>query len=110
MKQPCIKSVASNVAPAASSQIRRSLPGGLRHVYLAPEAELGNPDSFRTQIEFIIGKIPPDAEEIRLLTDENCRIERACETLDNFVRANYTIVEEQDFYKEKVRLLRSKEK
>lgn len=74
------------------------------------EAELGNPNSFRKQIEFVIGKIPPDATEIWLLTDENCEIKQSCEPLENFVAANYTIIEERKFYYEKVRLLRKKQK
>jgi uncharacterized membrane protein len=72
------------------------------------EGKIGTPDSFRSQIEFVIGKIPPESEEVWLLTDENCQIEQSCEPLENFVKANYTVIEEKDFYKEKVRLLRKK--
>lgn len=72
------------------------------------EAEPGNVNTFRTQIEFVISKIPPEAGEIWLLTDENCGVGQSCEPLENFVAANYTIVLEKDFYKEKVRLLRRK--
>jgi uncharacterized membrane protein len=74
------------------------------------EAESGSPNNFRSQIEYVIGRIPPEAEEIWLLTDENCGIGRACEPLEKFVAANYTITEEKDFYKEKVRLLRKKQR
>jgi len=79
-----------------------------RYFSFFTEAELGNPNSFRQQIEFVIGKIPPEAAEIWLLTDENCEIKQSCEPLENFVEANYTIIEERKFYKEKVRLLRKK--
>ena len=72
------------------------------------EAAPGNVNSYRTQIEFIISKIPPDAAEVWLLTDEHCAVGQACAPLENFVAANYTIVLEKDFYKEKVRLLRRK--
>lgn len=72
------------------------------------EAEPGNVNSYRTQIEFVTAKIPPDAVEIWLLTDEHCALGQSCEPLENFVAANYTIVLEKDFYKEKVRLLRRK--
>ena len=87
----------------------RILPGE-RYFDFHTEAELGNQNSFRRQIEFIISRIPPEAEEIWLLTDENCQIKQACEPLDNFVAQNYTIIEEKGFYKEKVRLLRRKQK
>lgn len=72
------------------------------------EGEMGTPDGFRGQIEFIIKRIPPEAEEVWLLTNENCDTGRSCEPLENFVQANYTIVEEKKFYLEKVRLLRKK--
>jgi len=72
------------------------------------EGKIGTPDSFRSQIEFVISKIPHGSQEIWLLTDENCGIKDSCEPLENFVQANYTIIEEKDFYKEKVRLLRKK--
>ena len=81
-----------------------------KHFSFFTEAEPGNPNSFRKQIEFILSRIPPEAEEIWLLTNEKCEIKRACEPLENFVAANYTIIEEKDFYKEKVRLLRVKQK
>lgn len=72
------------------------------------EGEAGSANSYRRQIEFVISKIPPEAAEIWLLTDENCVVKQTCEPLENFVQANYTIIEEKDFYKEKVRLLRKK--
>lgn len=72
------------------------------------EAEAGSPDNYRKQIEFVISEVPPEAEEIWLLTSEKCDIKQACEPLEKFVEANYTIIEEKNFYKEKVRLLRKK--
>ena len=72
------------------------------------EGETGKPNSFRHQIEFLISKIPPDSEEIWLLTNDKCDVKQSCEPLEKFVEANYTIIEEKDFYKEKVRLLRKK--
>ena len=74
------------------------------------EAETGSADSWRHQTEFIISEIPADAEEIWLLTNEKCAVKDACAPLENFVAANYTIIEEKDFYKEKARLLRRKQK
>lgn len=74
------------------------------------EAPPGTAGSYRSQIEFIISKIPADAEEIWLLTNEKCAVGEACQPLENFVAANYTIVQEKEFYKEKTRLLRRKAK
>jgi hypothetical protein len=74
------------------------------------EAETGTPESFRRQIEFVTGRIPPEAPEVWLLTNEKCEVKQSCAPLENFVAAHYTIVEERNFYKEKVRLLRKKQK
>lgn len=74
------------------------------------EDEFGSPQTFTRQIEFIIAKIPPEAEEIWLATDESCQTTKACQPLENFIEANYTIIQEKDFYLEKVRLLRKKRK
>jgi 4-amino-4-deoxy-L-arabinose transferase-like glycosyltransferase len=74
------------------------------------EDKPGSAGSYRSQIEFVISKIPPGAEEIWLLTNEKCAAREPCLPLENFVAANYTIVEEKYFYKERARLLRRKEK
>jgi hypothetical protein len=75
---------------------------------LEAAAETGGLASARRQTAFIIPEIPADAEEIRFLTNVTCALEDACRPLENFVPPNYTIIEEKDFYKEKVRLLRRK--
>jgi hypothetical protein len=72
------------------------------------EDKPGSAGSYRSQIEFVISKIPPGAAEIWLLTNEKCAAGESCLPLENFVAANYTIVEEKYFYKERVRLLRRK--
>ena len=74
------------------------------------EAEAGSAESWRGQTGFIISEIPPDAPEIWLLTNEKCAVKDACRPLENFVAANYTVISEKDFYKEKVRLLRKRQK
>jgi hypothetical protein len=74
------------------------------------EAAAGSPQSWEKQTAFIISEIPPDAEEIWLLTNEKCAVKEACRPLENFLAANYTVISEQDFYKEKIRLLRKKQK
>lgn len=72
------------------------------------EGKEGSPDNYRRQLEFVISEIPPEAEEIWLLTSDLCAVKQTCEPLENFVWANYTVIEEKDFYKEKVQLLRKK--
>jgi uncharacterized membrane protein len=67
--------------------------------------------AFQNQINYIISRIPPGTEEIWLATEEVCQAENtqvACRPLENFLQANYTIVETKDFYQERLRLLRKK--
>lgn len=87
--------------------VNRILPDE-RFFAFSLEDKPGSAGSFRSQIEFVISKIPPGAEEIWLLTNEKCAAGEACLPLENFVAANYTIVEEKYFYKERARLLRRK--
>lgn len=68
----------------------------------------GSGNIWKRETEFIIFEIPSDSKEIWLLTNSSCKIGQACQPLENFVEANYTVIEEKDFYEEKVRLLRKK--
>jgi 4-amino-4-deoxy-L-arabinose transferase-like glycosyltransferase len=72
------------------------------------EAEFGEPDVYQKQIDYVISVIPPDAEEIWLVTEEGCQTTKGCLPLEKFVKENYNIVETREFYKERVRLLRKK--
>ena len=66
---------------------------------------------YQRQTEFIISEIPSDAPEIWLLTEETCQKPEtrvACQPLENFIEANYTVLDTKDFYLERVRLLRKK--
>ncbi len=75
------------------------------------ESNPGSEAAFRKQISFIISKIPVDAEEIWLATDETCqnpKTQAACADLENFISSNYTILLQKDFYLERLRLLRRK--
>jgi uncharacterized membrane protein len=74
------------------------------------EGEFGTAESLKSETDFAISKIPFEADEIWLATGERCLTTKACEPLENFVQANYTIIEEKDFYKEKIRLLRKKQR
>ncbi len=72
------------------------------------EGEFGSQNSMKNQIKFVISEIPPDADEIWLMTTEICQIGDDCLPLENFVKENYTVIETKDFYKERVRLLKRK--
>jgi hypothetical protein len=74
------------------------------------EAAPESADAWRAQTDFIISEIPAGADEVWLLTNEKCAAGDACRPLENFVAANYTVIVEKEFYKEKVRLLRRKQK
>lgn len=77
----------------------------------AQEDALDSENAFRRQTEYIISLIPPDATEIWMATEEICHPEKtkaACRPLENFIEANYTVVEAKDFFKEKVYLLKKK--
>lgn len=76
------------------------------------DASLSSAAAFREQIKFVISEIPPEAEEIWLATEEICQnreTSAACQPLENFVQENYTVVITQDFYRERLRLLKKKE-
>ena len=49
-----------------------------------------------------------DADEIWLATAEVCSVTDACAPLENHAFANYTVVLEENFYKETLRLLKRK--
>lgn len=72
------------------------------------EAAFGTAESLKAQTEFIISEIPAGAAEIWLVENEKCRVTEACVPLEKFVQANYTVTQEQDFYLERVRLLKRK--
>ncbi|HMU33081.1 MAG TPA: glycosyltransferase family 39 protein [Pyrinomonadaceae bacterium] len=84
-------------------------------VHIAPEegffrfarnAPAGSPTSLVTETDFFISQIGSGSKEIWLVTGSVCTETLACTPLESYVKANYTIVAEQDFYLEKVRLLR----
>lgn len=74
------------------------------------DAPAGSANSLLTETNFAISQFPTETEEVWLVTGSVCSETLACTPLENFVKANYTIVAEQDFYLEKVRLLRKIEK
>jgi uncharacterized membrane protein len=81
------------------------LPDG-KYFAWEPEAPHGTEASLKRQTDFVISEIPPDSQEIWLVVNEKCLTTEACVPLENFVKANYTIIQEKEFYLEKVFLLR----
>ena len=74
------------------------------------EADFSNENALKKQTDFIISQIPANAAEIWLATEELCQDEEtaACRPLENFVETNYTVLKTQDFYGERLRLLKKK--
>ena len=74
----------------------------------APEAAFGSADSLVRETEFVISEIPPEATQMWLAVSEKCLNTKACIPLQNYVKANYTIKIEKEFYLEKLYLLKRK--
>ncbi|MEP6947580.1 MAG: hypothetical protein ABJA02_16795 [Acidobacteriota bacterium] len=72
------------------------------------EDKASSEKSLSKRIDFAISEIPADSTQIWLLESEKCMTTEACEPLENFVEANYTVIQQQDFYRERVRLLKRK--
>ncbi|MEZ5345809.1 MAG: glycosyltransferase family 39 protein [Pyrinomonadaceae bacterium] len=72
------------------------------------EAEFGSAGTWTKQIEYVISVIPKDAREIWLVTESGCQKTNGCQPLEKYIDANYTVIDQKDFYKERVRLLRRK--
>lgn len=77
-----------------------------RYFEWEPEAAFGTEASLKKQTDFVISEIPPEASELWLVVNEKCLATNACLPLENYVKSNYTILEEKEFYLEKVFLLR----
>ena len=83
------------------------LPNERFHEWFA-EAEHGTEGVRAKQIEYYISLFPKDSTEIWLLTYDDCKSTKACVPLEKYVEANYTIIKQEDFYNERVRLLKRK--
>jgi len=63
------------------------------------------------QTESLVSQIPAGSDEVWVLTGEICDNPKtidSCQALDEYFGSNYTIVDEKNFYLEKVRLYRKK--
>lgn len=87
--------------------VNRVLPDE-KYFELEREAAFGTEYSLKKGIDFFISKIPADAEMFWLVVSEKCLATEACRPLENYIQANYTIEREQEFYLEKLFLLRKK--
>lgn len=72
------------------------------------EGAIGTPAMWSKQIEYVTSVIPKTAPEVWLVTEERCHTGEGCLPLENYVKENYTVLKQKDFYKERVRLLRKK--
>ncbi|HRH45892.1 MAG TPA: hypothetical protein PKY82_29890, partial [Pyrinomonadaceae bacterium] len=75
------------------------------------EDSLKSENAFKKQTEFIISKIPSDAEEVWFVMRDSCYLSEtkvSCLPLKKFIEANYTIEIEKDFYLQKLLLLKKK--
>ena len=88
--------------------INNIFPGEKAFSFFA-EDTTGSPKMYEHQIQFLISEIPPDAIEVWLVTSDKCSVGETCLPLEKFVEANYTVIQETDFYREKVRLLRKQQ-
>jgi hypothetical protein len=88
--------------------VNRVLPASQHFDFPTRQAEFGSPLSRRAEIDFVISEIPPDARQIWLATGDICQSTETCAALENYITANYTVEIEQDFYREKLRLLKRK--
>lgn len=70
------------------------------------QAPAGSRESMARQNEFVISEFPPEAETIWLVVNEICLTTEACQPLEKYVKANYTIELEKEFYLSKVYLLK----
>ncbi len=87
--------------------VNRILPAERFFVY-GPEGKYGSADSLKTEIDYVISTIPPEADRIWLAVGEKCTATEACTPLQKYIDANYTIEIEKDFYLERVYLLKRK--
>jgi len=87
--------------------VNRILPDE-KYFAFPPEASFGSPESLIRETEFVISEIPPEAEGLWVAVSEKCITTAACTPLDNYLKANYTIVIEKDLYLERLYLLKRK--
>jgi len=66
------------------------------------------PEFVARRTAFTLSKIPIDAPEIWLLMNDECNTPGICESFDEYIAANYTVVTEQSFYGQKAYLLKKR--
>ena len=72
--------------------------------------DFGTPTPERTnaKTEFTISKIPTEANEIWVIANDECKTPGICDQFEEFLNENYTVVEQRQFYRNNVTLLRRK--
>lgn len=89
--------------------VNRILPDGNFFAFITPRHKPGTAESLRDETDLLISEIPRDAERIWLAVNEKCLRGEACTSLQNYINANYTIEIEENFYLERLYLLRRKQ-
>lgn len=69
---------------------------------------VSTPERVRERTEFTISKIPSDANEIWLVTNDECRRPGVCDEFEKYLNDNYRVVEQRAFYRNNVTLLRKR--
>lgn len=65
-------------------------------------------DSIRQRTDFATSSVPPNADELWLITNDECISGGRCAQLESYVARNFDTVADQDFFTQRVRLLRRK--
>jgi hypothetical protein len=63
-------------------------------------------ERIKERTDFTISKVPPDAKEIWVIANDECRQPGVCEQFEEFLNKNYQVVEQKAFYRNNVTLLR----
>ena len=74
------------------------------------QGPVGSPESMVRQNNFVISEIPEGTSTFWLVVNEYCTATEACRPLENYVRSNYTIDIEKEFYLVKIYRFKARSK
>lgn len=66
------------------------------------------PERVKQRTEFTISKVPADAAEIWVIANDECKQPGVCEEFQKFLNDNYQVVEQREFYRNNITLLRKR--
>ena len=93
------------VLPYHYSGVNRILPD---ERYFDFDFGTPNQELIKERTAFTISKIPPEASEVWLIENDECKAPQICDQFNAYVAANYEVVDERDFYMQNLQLLRRK--